>query len=56
MGENLALILTKAMGLSSVGSNPKNNEEIPLHPLERFRGGKNGSHFGHGVPVQKTEF
>ena len=54
--EKVALILTKAMGLSSVGSNPKNNKEIPLLPLERFRGGKSGSHFGHGVPVQKTEF
>jgi hypothetical protein len=27
--KKLALITTKAMGLSSVGGNPKNNEEIP---------------------------
>ena len=54
--KKLALILTKAMGLSSVGSNPKNNEEILLLPLERFRGGKSASHLGHGVPAQKTEF
>ena len=54
--KKLALILTKAMGLSSVGGIKKNNEGIPLLPLERFQGGKNGSHFGHRVPVQKTEF
>ncbi len=56
MDENLALILTKATGLSLVGGNPENNEEIRLNPLKRFRGGKNGSHFGHGVPAQKTKF
>ena len=43
--KKIALILTKAMGLLSVGSNPKNNEEIPLLPLKRFRRReKNGSH------------
>ena len=43
--KKLAFVLTKAMGLSSVGSNPKNNKEIALLPLEMFRGGKCGSHF-----------
>ena len=31
-----AFVLTKAMGLSSVGGNKKNNEEIPQLPLEIF--------------------
>jgi hypothetical protein len=34
--KKLAFVLTKAMGLLSVGGNPKNNEEIPLLPLEIF--------------------
>jgi len=53
--KKLALISTKAVGLSSVGGNPKNNEEILL-PLEGFRRRMNGSHFGHGVPAQRKEF
>jgi hypothetical protein len=32
--KKLALIMTKAMGLSSVGGNPKNNEEIPASSRE----------------------
>ncbi len=43
--KKLAFVLTKAMGLLSVGSNPKNNGEIALLLLEMFWGGKCGSHF-----------
>jgi hypothetical protein len=46
VGEKISLDIDKGNGiLVSVGGNPKNNEEIPLLPLERFRRGKNGSHF-----------
>ncbi len=55
VGEKLAFVLTKAMGLSLVGGNPKTMRRSLCFLRRYFKEGSMNLIFGHGVPEQKTE-
>jgi hypothetical protein len=53
--EKLVFVLMKAMGLLSVGGNPKTMRRSICFLWRYFKEGSMDLIFGHGVPAQKTE-